>query len=278
MNMWPRWTERLLRPCRDLDGKVFDIDDYKPGTNAPPMHCWCRSCIVPYFDDMEMLGKRAARDPETGKTILVPEDMTYREWEKKYWNNEHSYRQAVGTPNCNIEYINSKEYKKKFSDLTPDNRLNNLIYERCKAAIIHQNGDYFEDLSVISADECKIVGVTSSKIRNETLYTDKLINDISTYGKGSLISVHNHGTNLPPSGSDLQSAGFRGYRFGIVACHDGKVYYYSTLNAKPFLGILYDKRVDTYRKKPYNVSEEVAMLLALDSVARDYGIEWRELI
>ena len=83
---------------------------------------------------------------------------------------------------------------------------------------------------------------------------------------------------MPPSGSDLQSAGFRGYRFGIVACHDGKVYYYSTLNAKPFLGILYDKRVDTYRKKPYNVSEEVAMLLALDSVARDYGIEWRELI
>ena len=70
--------------CRALDGKVFEIDDYKPGTNAPPMHCWCRSCIVPYFDDMEMLGKRAARDPETGKTILVPEDMTYREWEKKY--------------------------------------------------------------------------------------------------------------------------------------------------------------------------------------------------
>ncbi len=72
--------------CRDLDGKVFDIDDYKPGTNAPPMHCWCRSCIVPYFDDMEMLGKRAARDPETGKTILVPEDMTYRKWEKTYAN------------------------------------------------------------------------------------------------------------------------------------------------------------------------------------------------
>ena len=72
--------------CRDLDGKVFEIDDYKPGTNAPPMHCWCRSCIVPYFDDMEMLGERAARDPETGKTILVPEDMTYRKWEKTYAN------------------------------------------------------------------------------------------------------------------------------------------------------------------------------------------------
>lgn len=70
--------------CQEMDGKVFDIDDYKPGTNAPPMHCWCRSCIVPYFDDMEISGKRAARDPETGKTILVPESMTYREWEKEF--------------------------------------------------------------------------------------------------------------------------------------------------------------------------------------------------
>lgn len=75
---------RTSEICRHLDGKVFDIDDYKPGTNAPPMHCWCRSCIVPYFDDMEMLGKRAARDPETGKTIRVPGEMTYKEWEKEF--------------------------------------------------------------------------------------------------------------------------------------------------------------------------------------------------
>ena len=71
--------------CRDLDGKVFDIDDYKPGTNAPPMHCWCRSCIVPYFgDDEGISGERAARDPKTGKTIRVPGEMTYKEWEKEF--------------------------------------------------------------------------------------------------------------------------------------------------------------------------------------------------
>ncbi|MCR5447433.1 MAG: minor capsid protein [Schwartzia sp.] len=69
--------------CQEMDGKVFDIDDYKPGTNAPPMHCWCRSCIAPYFDDEE-ISERAARDPKTGKTVRVPESMTYREWEKKY--------------------------------------------------------------------------------------------------------------------------------------------------------------------------------------------------
>lgn len=36
--------------CRSLDGKVFDIKDYSPGVNAPPMHSNCRSCILPVID------------------------------------------------------------------------------------------------------------------------------------------------------------------------------------------------------------------------------------
>lgn len=73
--------------CREHDGKVYKVKDYKPGTNAPPMHCWCRSCIVPYFgDDEGISGERAARDPDTGKRVMVPADMTYPEWEKKYVN------------------------------------------------------------------------------------------------------------------------------------------------------------------------------------------------
>lgn len=71
--------------CRAHDGKVYKVKDYKPGTNAPPMHCWCRSCIVPYFgDDEGISGERAARDPDTGKRVMVPADMTYPEWEKKF--------------------------------------------------------------------------------------------------------------------------------------------------------------------------------------------------
>ena len=42
-----------------------------------------------------MLGKRAARDPETGKTILVAEDMNYREWEKKYGKSTSSQNNPV---------------------------------------------------------------------------------------------------------------------------------------------------------------------------------------
>lgn len=33
--------------CRSLDGKVFDIKDFMPGVNAPPLHANCRSCLLP---------------------------------------------------------------------------------------------------------------------------------------------------------------------------------------------------------------------------------------
>ena len=36
--------------CGNLDGKVFDIAEARPGTNCPPLHPHCRSAITPEFD------------------------------------------------------------------------------------------------------------------------------------------------------------------------------------------------------------------------------------
>lgn len=67
--------------CREMDGKIFKMSDYKPGITAPPFHCWCRSCTAPYFKDNK--GERAARG-ENGKTYHVPSDMKYGDWKKVY--------------------------------------------------------------------------------------------------------------------------------------------------------------------------------------------------
>lgn len=69
--------------CQDLDGKVFDRKDAKPGITMPPFHCHCRSTTVPYIEGLLDDGGRVARDPETGKTVEIP-DMTYKEWKEKY--------------------------------------------------------------------------------------------------------------------------------------------------------------------------------------------------
>jgi SPP1 gp7 family putative phage head morphogenesis protein len=70
--------------CKSFDGKVIDMKYFKPGSTAPPLHANCRSCTCPVFqDEFETGTMRAARD-ENGKTIMVPSDMKYGDWEKKF--------------------------------------------------------------------------------------------------------------------------------------------------------------------------------------------------
>lgn len=76
---------RTSQICRELDGKIFPLSKQQVGVNCPPMHPWCRSTTVAVID-RELLKnlKRRARDPETGKTYLVPMTMSYKEWYEKY--------------------------------------------------------------------------------------------------------------------------------------------------------------------------------------------------
>lgn len=67
--------------CRKLDGKTFPVSEQQPGKNCPPMHPWCRSTTICDIGSAELAGmKRRARDPVTGKTNIVPANMTYNEW------------------------------------------------------------------------------------------------------------------------------------------------------------------------------------------------------
>ncbi len=75
---------KTSKVCQDLDGKVFDMKDYQVGITAPPLHAWCRSVTVPYFEDN--FGQRAARGSD-GKTYHVPANMSYKAWKEKYVSN-----------------------------------------------------------------------------------------------------------------------------------------------------------------------------------------------
>ena len=78
---------RTSEICQEMDGKVFKMSDYQPGTTAPPFHVNCRSTTAPYFEDMQGIVERAARD-ENGKVYDVPGSMTYKEWKAEFVDNE----------------------------------------------------------------------------------------------------------------------------------------------------------------------------------------------
>lgn len=81
--------KRTSAICREHDNKVYKVSERKTGVNYPPLHPWCRSITVAHFDDMDLSNlERRARDPETGKTMLVPADMSYDDWYEKYVANK----------------------------------------------------------------------------------------------------------------------------------------------------------------------------------------------
>ncbi len=68
--------------CGELDGKVFNMSDFQVGTTAPPFHPWCRGFTAPWYEDMQNIGARAARDAVTGESCELPAGTTYKQWKE----------------------------------------------------------------------------------------------------------------------------------------------------------------------------------------------------
>lgn len=77
--------------CRHLDGKMFNMSDFKTGITAPPFHCWCRSCIIPHTPKLKG-SKRAAKNDE-GKTYYIDGNMKYNDWKEVFVDKTKTYKQ-----------------------------------------------------------------------------------------------------------------------------------------------------------------------------------------
>ncbi len=103
--------------CGDMDGRHYPMTSFEIGVTAPPFHPNCRGCIAPYFDDEFQPKKRAARDEETGETVMV-DNMTYKEWKETYVDTtpENVIIKAAkdngisGTIDINPKQINLQDY------------------------------------------------------------------------------------------------------------------------------------------------------------------------
>lgn len=76
---------RTSSTCREHDREVYEVEKAEAGVNLPPLHPHCRSTTRAYLGEKTLNDiKRRARDPETGKTYLVPGDMKYQDWYDKF--------------------------------------------------------------------------------------------------------------------------------------------------------------------------------------------------
>ena len=190
-----------------------------------------------------------------------------KEYERGYIDNNS---QRIGTNKIDLDYINSKDYADK------DMELNNVIYSKSMDILRSNNSSDTEGLCVISVSNRQVLLNVRGKPDAIGVELNKKQMSIINKHKNDIIGIHNHPTNLLPNGSDFVAAGARGYQYGIVVTHDGRIYKYS-VGDKPFLPYLLDNRIDKYCSKEYNLNIKEAYEKALNEFRKEYGISWQEI-
>jgi SPP1 gp7 family putative phage head morphogenesis protein len=76
--------------CREMDGRTFTLKEGKVGINLPPLHPYCRSTTIPYFDDEEDT-LRIARDKQ-GRSYIIDGKTKYKDWVQEHTSAGYAER------------------------------------------------------------------------------------------------------------------------------------------------------------------------------------------
>ena len=184
-----------------------------------------------------------------------------------------------GTPDWTQSDADKALSKGKVTQLTPNTKVNNKIRDFISGALIKNNGTNTESLLVIDADTgAEVIRKTGGKDALGVELTTEEIARIKNY-EGRKIGIHNHPTNLYPTGSDFVASRYREYEFGVIGTHDGKVFTYS-VGKFPVRAEFIDRTIDSYMEKAYNKNEIMkreSYKEVLKQLYEDYGLEWKEL-
>lgn len=194
-------------------------------------------------------------------------------------DSEHVSKEKYGV---NWDAVNSKEYREKF-DAIPgiDEATRDVLCQKSRDMLKHRDSTDVEDMYLIDPRSGKVAAsqtkseyyaVTEEDKYSKVNYNKSLYDAIKQTPNGVLISIHNHPESLSPSGDDFASLGAHGYRFGIVACHDGSLYYYYATKAaeKEFTGQIFDMTVEKYKNRGYFVEEAYEMAIA--QLSSEFGL------
>lgn len=206
--------------CQEMDGKVFKMSKYEEQITAPPFHVNCRSCTAPYFDDEFTKGEQRATRDEDGNTYYVPDDITYKEWKNTLKNDRFYEAEKTSSRIENLQVkwnnVNNPEYKRKFSNITSSEEVNNKLYEKAMDILKHRNGTDYEDFYLIDmrsgevkASQTKIEympNIEEELKHNRVWYNKEIKREIRNNPPKTFITIHNHSHNMTPSGGDFKGA------------------------------------------------------------------------
>lgn len=298
-----QWDSTLDKRTREshrvVDGEIRELDEeFSNGLMFPGdpdgraeevINCRCallqRSRMALDESELEMLKRRA-------EYFGLDKTDSFEDFKKRYLNATNELTKPVDsgiikTGNIlenqrygrnkntivNKAYIDSGEYRRKFDSATDNPKVNKALYNCAKQALKHRSGTAFEDMYWIDDKSGKILlSVTDSTEERAIVYTDKMKNTIKKYK--NVITLHTHPSSMPPSISDFNSAFQNGYNGGLVVCHNGKVFSYTS--KEEVSEKLYNMYISSFYKEGF--SEYESQIKALEKLKQSYDIDFKEMI
>lgn len=200
-----------------------------------------------------------------------------REIEKEQIRAILSKCKTIGTPEVNLGMLRTTEFQKKFSRITSSSAVNDKLRRCAMGSLTKNSGTYTETLYIIDAQTGKTVfsktGVKNGFGIDVSIDERKRIRDY----KGKKIAIHNHPTNIFPTGSDFATAGARKYDFGLVVTHDGRVMKYMGPKV-PVSARTMDVIIDKHTRFAYTEDDKRhAYLEAMKELERRFGVICQEI-
>lgn len=225
------------------------------GKNFPPLHSFCRCTTVAEFDDDVIDGlQRRARD-ENGKSILVPQDMTYKQWSKEY---KPKLILEQGTINNKKEKLNFQKNIKDFGKTKikdylylNNTRRNNIIKYENEIIKKYKTNDK-ENLAMLDVKTGNLIGKITSG--TNTTVNPSLGNIVRLLNSkdNSFILIHNHPKNYSFSLTDIKSyVKFKSIDTMIVKSPD-----YTFYLKAPKRNIEIDKLKEKYNKIEKQINKQ----------------------
>ena len=286
--------ERTCEVCGGMDGKRIKLTDKQFGVNFPPLHPNCRCTTIAFDPDDDL---------DDFRDRLENGELNYDKWYAKYVEGREQQKEnaisgltkgekgdimSLGSGDVALEYqrygrnketlinntyIESGEYRRKFDSATDIHEVNRSLYQCSKAALKHRSGSVFEDMYWIDGKNGKVIlSVTDSSDERAIIYTENIKKTISGYN--DIITVHSHLSSMPPSVSDLNSCFKNHYKMGFVACHDGRLFAYSSneeVNER-----IYSAYIERFLKDGFD--EFNAQLKALERLSLNFDVSVWEVL
>ncbi len=203
--------------CKGLDDKHFKVDDMMPGENAPPMHPNCHCSTAAYMDDKLY---------EEWLNSYKEHGLNFEDWKASRESEESKKKYKYADTVVKKLLLTSSEYRKKFNQVSGNSKVNRRAWNISKDMLSHRSGTKFEDLAFINVINGKYAVNKDYNVESKAKMNKPMKQLLEESESGTIIAIHNHPGSSAPSLADLMTCVKRGYNFGLVACHDGKVYKY----------------------------------------------------